>query len=198
MESKKKSKDATMDFDYVRAINEYMDDTFLNKTLQSLKGGSQPNQRDIVTYKINNTNYLANLYPDPIMRGGKNTMLLDSIFKVPESFSLDSSMGDLDIGGARPKSKKPANKDKGKSGSCDKNDKHDKHDKHDKNDKSDNKSMKRRNSKKKGGSELYDVDYKEVEDLGGNHNSVECDENNNELGGANKKKPGRKPKKNNC
>lgn len=195
MESKKKTKDATMDFDYVRAINEYMDDTFLNKTLQSLKGGSQPNQRDIVTYKINNTNYLANLYPDPVMRGGKNTMLLDSIFKVPESFSLDSSMSALDIGGARPKSKKPTNKDKGKSGSCD--NKNNKHEKYDKGDKSDDKPMKRRNSKKKGGSELYDVDYKEVEDLGGNQDSLECDDNN-ELGGANKKKPGRKPKKNNC
>ncbi|QKE44521.1 hypothetical protein Yalta_074 [Yalta virus] len=190
MEPKKKSKNATIDFDYVRAINEYMDDSFLNKTLQSLKGGSKPNQREIVTYKINNTNYLANLYPDPVARGGKNTMLLDSIFKVPESFSLDNAMANLDIGGARPKSKKPQNK--GKKLPCD-----------------NNKSGKRGPPKKKGGSELYEVDYREVEDFGGNNDNnditnkinndnVSNNNNNNELGGANKKKPGRKPKKNTC
>lgn len=186
MESKKKSKNATIDFDYVRAINEYMDDSFLNKTLQSLKGGSQPNQREIVTYKINNTNYLANLYPDPVARGGKNTMLLDSIFKVPESFSLDNSMANLDIGGAKSKNKKPPNK--GKKLPCD------------------NKQGKKRSPKKKGGSELYEVDYKEVEDFGGNKdngtngiNTIVVNNNNNdEVGGANKKKPGRKPKKNTC
>lgn len=161
-----------MDFDYVRAINEFLDANFLNKTLQSLKGGSEVDPKDVVTYKINNTNYLANLYVDPVLRGGKQTMLLDSIFKVPESFSLDNAIANLDIGGARPKTKKPSSKrDK----------------------KGDNMCSKKGSSKKKGGSELYDCDYNEVENLGGTQD--EHVDESNELAGANKKKPGRKHKK---
>lgn len=181
MENKKKVKQPIMDFDYVRAINQYVDDVFLNKTLQSLRGGSVPDKKDIITYKINNTNYLANLYPDPIMRGGKKTMLLDSIFKVPENFSLDNNMAELSISGgasldARHKKKGP--KEKGKT-------------------KKDGK--KNTNRKKRGGSsELYEVDYSDVEDLGGNkikENEELNEEVNEDIGGA-KKKPGRKPKKN--
>jgi hypothetical protein len=181
MENKKKAKQPVMDFDYVRAINQYVDDVFLNKTLQSLRGGSVPDKKDIITYKINNTNYLANLYPDPVMRGGKKTMLLDSIFKVPENFSLDNSMAELDLNGgssldARPKKRGTKEKAKPK------------------------KDGKKKTTKKKrgGGSELYEVDYSDVEDLGGNKvkdNDEVNEEVNEEIGGA-KKKPGRKPKKN--
>lgn len=184
METKKRIKEPTMDFDYVRAINEYMDDSFLNKTLQSLRGGSIPDKKDIVTYKINNTNYLANLYPDPVMRGGKKTMLLDSIFKIPENFSLDNnnnldntlenSLSELDIGGARPKTKKKAPaKDKKPV------------------------KAKKKPNKKKGGADIYDVDYSDIEDLGGNkpEETNILQEELDESGGARKKKPGRKPKK---
>lgn len=205
MENKKKVKEATMDFDYIRAINHYMDDTFLNKTLQSLRGGAAPNEKDIVTYKINNTNYLANLYPDPHMRGGKRTMLLHSIFKIPESFSLEKQMAELDLGGARSRSSRSTKDSRrskqrrdsdnmsGERRSTSQTDKRRNRDsqRDDKRSNSQNDNRKK-SSKQKGGTELYDLDYHEVEDLGGNKPELE-----EEVGGARKKKTGRKSKKNN-
>lgn len=171
MENKKKIKEPVMDFDAIRALNEYIDDGFLNKTLQTIRGGVKADPSEIITYRINNTNYLANLYKDPKKTAGKRrVMLLDSIFKIPENFSLDKveegekveelseEMNNLDLGGAKRKPKTTPKK----------------------------KEVKKPDSKKKGGSsELYKVDYDAVEELGGKCKIDDDDDN----GG--KKKRGR-------
>lgn len=160
MENKKKIKEPVMDFDAIRALNEYIDDGFLNKTLQTIRGGSKADPSEIITYRINNTNYLANLYKDPKKTASnKKVMLLDSIFKIPENFSLDKAdeveevdklsedMNNIDLGGAKRKPKIPKIPQK-------------------------KKEVKKPDSKKKGGSsELYKVDYDSVEELGGKCNN---------------------------
>lgn len=180
MEVPKRESKAVIDFDYLRAINEFIDKDFLNKSLQSLRGGSINNEKEITTYRLNNTNYLVNLYPDENLKGGKKVLLLDSIFKIPDNFSLfetksvlkkleDCSLEDSDniTGGAkrgRPKTKTSSKRSSSKE---------------EKTTKSKSKSgttsvgRPRKHAEKGGGNEnIYEIDYSEVEGLGGKKKSI--------------------------
>lgn len=134
-----------IDFDHVRALNEYIDTRFLNTTLQSIRGGAVPKPSDIQEYRINNTPFIVNVYPDDDLRGGKQVMLLHSIHRLPNTFNNATSDSALDvnqteeIGGAKKKvtKKAPAKKAPAKKGS------------------------------KKGGAEDFEQNHDEVEELGG-------------------------------
>lgn len=98
MDYKKKDPEtyAIMDFDYMVALNEFIDPAFLNKTLMGLRGGNKDNQnQSIKTYRINNSNYLVNLYENK-EKSGKSRFYIDSIFKLPDKFKLDETIEKID------------------------------------------------------------------------------------------------------
>lgn len=142
-----------IDFDHVRALNEYIDSRFLNSTLQSIRGGTLPKPGDVQECRINNTPFIVSVYPDDDLRGGKQVMLLHSIHRLPNSFnnaSIEKSMSSLDInnddveiiGGKKKVVKKTSS----------------------------TKPVKKKVPKNKGGSEDFEQNHDEVEELGGVNN----------------------------
>lgn len=144
-----------IDFDYIKALNNYIDGNYLNKVLNTLHGGSSNiTPSDVTLYRINNTNTLVNLYPDAKHPG---TMLLHDVYKIPNEFDINGEMNKLNIedqtGGA--KQKKAMNKDKKI--------------------KPKPKSKSKSGNKKGGASEEepYEQDYDEIDILGGAKKSTQ-------------------------
>lgn len=97
MEYKKKEEGgmAGLDFDYLSAMNDgYINPDFLNKTLLSLKGGNKISNQPLKTYRINHTNYLANVYEE-VSPKGTVKHFIESLYKIPDNFTLDSINNDM-------------------------------------------------------------------------------------------------------
>lgn len=90
--------DSVVDFDHLRAINEFVDVEFLNKTLAELRGGSK-NDGETSTYRISNTNILANVHEE-LSSTGKKIYIVESLHKIPERFCRNNQ------GGAKMEEKK--------------------------------------------------------------------------------------------
>lgn len=101
--------DSVVDFNYVRAINEFVDIDFLNKTLGELCGGSKPNSQTSI-YRINNTQILANVREE-IQSSGKKIYIVESVHKMPDNFGqLNNESGGAKSSEKKKMVKKPSSK----------------------------------------------------------------------------------------
>lgn len=115
---------AVIDFNYIEALNTFVDHKYLTKTINNIKGGTKGQHENVVLKRINGTQFLVNVYKTD----NNSRYYIDSLMLIPNEFNIKGAtnmMDNLSInetsgGKGRPKKNSTPKKSTKKSEKSDK------------------------------------------------------------------------------